>query len=784
MLCSKVYLKNLKMKVIIFINLLLLTIGNIAFPQITLTGNITDKSTGEALSGATIYIPDLKTGSVSNEDGFYKIQNLPKGKFLIQVKYLSYATFTEYIEITANANYDYALEQSTIEAQEVVVTGSAISSDNSRTSTSIVPIDKKELITSGSSNIINTLASIPGISEITTGSGVSKPVIRGLSYNHVVTLNEGVRQEGNQWGDEHGIEIDQFSADRIEILKGPASLFYGSDAMGGVINILEPIPASIGTIRGDISSNYSTNNKLSSNSIKLEGNHNGIIWRMRGSYKNAASFQTPTEYVYNSGFNETNYNAMLGLNKKWGYSHLHFSKYDANIGAVEGERDSINDKFINSEGEVVTENILKGRKLEIPFQNVKHSKLTSVSNIIIKGSQLKINLGYQTNDRMEFGESEDYPTLFFHLNTLTYDAKYQLPFHKDFETVFGLSGMTQENQNKGIEFLVPDYELQDLGGFAYIKKSYEKFTINAGIRYDFRKVEGKPLYIDTLGNPANTGDTLFQSFKTDFSSITGGMGFTYKINKIFNLKLNIGKGYRAPNIAELASNGVHEGTFRYESGYYHLKPETSIQLDGEISANTNFINASISAFYNTINNFIYSRNLNNEQKVVDNQSYPVYRFVQGNSLLKGFECSLNIHPLSVVHVENSIAYVHGTNLSTGISLPFIPAVYSNHVVKWYIKSKKTSAFQNSYIKAGVTHHWKQNRFDTFETKTASYTLINASIGTDLKISKVLITMFINGDNLLNVKYYDHLNRLKYVGIYNPGRNITFGVYIPFNVEMK
>lgn len=757
---------------------------NITFSQITITGIITDKSTGEALFGATIYIPDLKTGSVSNEVGLYKIQNLPLGKFLIQVKYLSYSTITEFIEITANANHNYALEQSTIEAQEVVVTGSAISSDNSRTSTSIVPIDKKELITSGSSNIINTLASIPGISEITTGSGVSKPVIRGLSYNHVVTLNEGVRQEGNQWGDEHGIEIDQFSADRIEILKGPASLFYGSDAMGGVINILEPIPASTGTIRGDFSSNYSTNNKLSSNSIKLEGNHNGIIWRMRGSYKNAASFQTPVEYVYNSGFNETNYNAMLGLNKKWGYSHLHFSKYDANMGAVEGERDSVSNNFINFGGEVVPENILKGRKLEIPFQNVKHSKITSVSNFIIKGSQLKINIGYQTNDRKEFGESKDYPSLFFHLNTLTYDTKYQLPFQKDFETVFGLSGMTQTNQNKGIEFLVPDYDLQDLGGFAYIKKSYDKFTINAGIRYDFRKVEGKPLYIDTLGNPTNIGDTLFHSFKTDFSAITGGVGFTYKINKIFNLKLNIGKGYRAPNIAELASNGVHEGTFRYESGDYHLKPETSIQLDGEISANTNFINASISAFYNTINNFIYSRNLNNEQKVVDNQSYPVYRFVQGNSLLKGFECSLDIHPLPGIHIENSLAYVHGTNLTTGISLPFIPAVHSNHVVKWYIKSKKTSVFQNSYIQAGITHHWKQDRFDTFETETAAYTLVNAAIGTDLKISKVSITMFINGDNLLNEKYYDHLNRLKYVGIYNPGRNITFGVYIPINFEMK
>ena len=753
---------------------------NAAFSQESLSGKITDKASGEALIGATIQIPDLKVGSVTNKDGVYEINNLPKGKFLVHVQFLGYATIAEQINFSGSTTHDFVLEQSTIEAQEVVVTGSAISSDNSRSSVSIVSIDKKELSTTSGTNIIDKLATIPGISEITTGSGVSKPVIRGLSYNHVVTLNEGVRQEGNQWGDEHGIEIDQFSADRIEILKGPASLFYGSDAMGGVINILEPIPAFVGTIHGEVSSNFSTNNKLSANSIMVEGNHNGLVWRIRGTYKNAASYQTPTKYIYNSGFNETNYNAMLGLNKKWGYSHLHFSKYNAFLGAIDGNRDSATNKFVNSNGIIVPDEILKGRKLEVPFQNVQHTKLTSVSNIIIKNNQLKINLGCQTNDRKEFGENFDFPSLYFHLSTLTYDAKYQIPLKNNIETVFGVSGMTQQNKNKGIEFLVPDYDLQDLGGFAYLKKSLKKITINAGIRYDFRNVIGKSLSIDSIGNIKNLGDTIFKSFNTNFSAITGGIGFTCEINKVFNLKMNIGKGYRAPNIAELASNGVHEGTFRYELGDNRLKPETSIQLDAEITASTKFLNASFSSFYNTIYNFIYSRNLNNEQKMADNQLFPVYRFVQGNSLLKGFECSFDIHPLPVIHIENNIAYVHGSNLTTGIPLPFIPAVCSNHNIKWNIKGKKTSAFSNSFIKIGIAHHWKQDRYDFFETETNAYTLLNASIGTDIRIRKQTFTVFVNGDNLLNVKYYDHLNRLKYNGIYNIGRNITCGIFIPFD----
>jgi iron complex outermembrane recepter protein len=768
------------MKRVIFINMLLLLLCNTVFSQITISGHITDAATGEALTGATVYIPDLKTGSATNDEGFYKIQNLPKGKFLIQVRYLGYATIAEAIDISVDALYNYSMRSSTIEAHEIVITGSSISSDNSRTSATIVAINKKELLVTSSTNLINALTSIGGISEITTGNGVSKPVIRGLSYNHVVTLNEGIRQEGNQWGDEHGIEIDQFSADRIEILKGPASLFYGSDAMGGVINILEPIPASPGTLHGEINSNFSTNNRLSANSLMAEGNNYGMVWRMRGTYKNAASFKTPTEYVYNSGYNETNYNAMVGLNRRWGYSHLHFSEYNAFLGAIEGERDPLTNKFLDSEGNIVPDNDLKSRTLEVPFQNVMHTKLTSVSNIIISDNQLKISVGYQTNDRKEFGESKDYPSLFFHLSTLSYDVKLQHAFKNKIETVFGISGMTQKNQNKGIEFLVPDYDLSDLGGFAYIKKSFEKMTLNAGLRYDFREVSGKPLYLDSSGTPANTGDTLFQSFKTDFSAITGGIGLTYKVNEAINIKLNVGRGYRAPNIAELASNGVHEGTFRYELGDYHLKPETSIQIDGEISVNTDFINASLSGFYNTINNYIYSRNLNNEEKEIDGQSYPVYRFVQGNSLLKGFECSFDMHPLPVIHLENNISLVHGTNLSTDIPLPLIPAMHSKHEVKWYIKNSKTSILQNSYLKAGIDHYWKQNRFDTFETETPAYTLLNASLGTDIKTNKLNMTLFINGENLLNARYYNHLNRLKYLGIYNPGINITFGIFIPLN----
>ena len=776
------------MRIFYYLSLLILLSINSCFAQLTLSGKIIDKSTNEVLSGASVSISDLQSGTTSKDDGTYTIKNLPKGKFLVQVRFIGYSTITNEIDFTTVQKKDFYLEPSTIETAEVVITGNATSSENERSSVSVVSIEKDALRTMSPTNVINALTSIPGVSEITTGVGVSKPVIRGLAYNHVVTINEGIRQEGNQWGPEHGMEIDQFQADRVEILKGPASLFYGSDALGGVVNFLEPVMPSTGTIKGELASNYATNNRLTASSLMLEGNNNGFVWSARATYKNAASFQTPDYYVYNSGFNENNYSSMIGLQKKWGFTHLHFSRFNAYIGAVDGARDSATNKFIDANGNIVPANKLNSRTLDLPFNNVIHTKISSISNIIINNSQLKINVGLQSNQRKEFDDNMNNPNVYFLLNTITYDAKLLLPKKNGFETAIGLSGMTQTNQNKGNEYVVPNYFLQDLGGFAYIKKSFNKLTANAGARFDMRNITGKSLFLDSIGKPVSTSnDTIFKAFHSNFQAASGAIGFTYQFNKTFNAKLNIGRGYRAPNIYELATsmNGAapDPGTFCFNAGNYDLKPETSIQIDGEISAKVKYFDVTFSAFYNHIDNYIYQRNINNEQKLFINQSFPVYRFVQGNSLLEGVECGLNIHPNKTINFENTLALVKGTNLSTNIPLPFIPATHSRHEIKWFcLKGKSTSLFSHVYIKFGVKQVWKQDRYDIFETETGSYTLLNGALGCDIKIGKQKMTIFINGENLTNVKYFDNLNRFKDINIYNPGRNIIFGINIPFSNE--
>src|ERR1043165_71728 len=196
----------------------------------SLSGKVSDKASAEAMPGVTIYFPDLKTGTVSGADGSYTIGNLPQTKALVHVSAIGYKMIIENIDLSTITVKDFGLEISAKEINEVVITGSSSSGEKNRTPTPISIVSKTQLIQTASSNIIDALSKQPGISQITTGAGISKPVIRGLGYNRVVVVNDGIRQEGQQWGDEHGIEIDEFGVGKVELLKGPASLSYGSDA--------------------------------------------------------------------------------------------------------------------------------------------------------------------------------------------------------------------------------------------------------------------------------------------------------------------------------------------------------------------------------------------------------------------------------------------------------------------------------------------------------------------------------------------------------------------------
>ncbi len=769
--------------------------------KVMLSGRITDAKTGDPLPGASIYLVDDKLGAVADADGRYAINNIPVGHHILEVSHLGYASIVEHIELSGNIERNFSLSPIVTENQGVIVTGVSSATSIRKAPVPVATIRKQALLQTPSTNIIDALTRIPGVAQASTGPAVSKPVIRGLGYNRVVTINEGMRQEGQQWGDEHGIEIDEMSVVRAEILKGPASLMYGSDAMAGVLNLVSHMPVAEGTVKGNILTNYQTNNRMMGLHGNIAGNQNGLNWNVYGTYKSAGDYKNKYDgRVLNSRFNEKNAGGYIGLNKSWGYSHLIVSRFDQQIGMVEGDRDDATGKFILFAGSplerIATNEDLSSRKMFVPNQRVLHNKIVSDNNFVMGRSRLKVNLGFQNNLRREYGEPDepDEEELFFDLKTFNYNLQWQLPKMKEWHTSIGVNGMQQSNRNKGEETLIPEYNLFDAGVYVYTQRFFNKTTLSGGLRFDNRMVNSEEL----MEGP----DLKFEAFKKSFANFSGSVGISYEPSEAITLKANIARGFRAPNMSELASNGTHEGTNRYEYGDISLKSETSFQFDGGLEFNYEHFNIGIAAFYNSIDNFIFYRKLNSvfggDSLVnVDGEDMMAFKFSQQNAALAGFEATIDIHPhpLDWLHFENNISFVRG-RFSQPVdgtrNLPLIPAA------RWVSElrgnfNKAGKSFRNLYVKLEADNVFDQNKaftgYDT-ETITEGYTLMNAGLGSDIvgKNKKTLFSVYMALNNITDKAYQNHLSRLKYTaenmvtgraGVFNMGRNFSVKLNVPF-----
>jgi iron complex outermembrane recepter protein len=773
--------------------------------KVILSGTITDAKTGEPLPGASIYFADEKIGTAADAKGKYILTNIPDGHHVIEVSYSGYSTIVEHIELSVNTEKNFALSPSITEHQAVIVTGVTGATSIRKAPIPVNSLRRQTLLQTSSTNIIDAIGKIPGVSQLSTGPAISKPVIRGLGYNRVVTIHEGARQEGQQWGDEHGIEIDELSVARVEVLKGPASLMYGSDAMAGVVNFITNVPVAEGTVKANLLSNYQSNSDLFALNGNIGGNQKGFNWNAYGSYKNSGDYRNKFDgRVLNSRFNEKNFGGYAGINKSWGFTHLIFSRFDQNVGLVEGDRDDATGKFILFAGtpleRIATEADLDSKDLFVPRQRIQHNKIVSDNNFAIGKSRLKLNLGYQQNRRREYGNAED-PSeteLFFDLKTVNYNLQWQLPEMKEWHTTIGVNGMRQANENKGEEVLIPEYNSFDIGSFIYAQRFFKKATLSGGLRFDNRSVNSDEFTEGT--------DVKFTAFKRNFSNVSGSIGISYEPADYLTLKANIARGFRAPTIAELASNGVHEGTDRYEYGDQELKSETSLQLDGGIDIDYEHFNISLNAFYNRINNFVFYRKLESVSGgdsivIVDNENIPAFKFNQHNAKLSGIEASIDIHPhpLDWLHFENTISVVSGRfdqKIDGSDNLPLIPAPrWTSELRANFNKAGK--AFANLYFRFEMNKTFEQdNPFTGFgtETITPGYTLLNSGLGADIVSNKkTLFSIHLAMNNITDRAWQSHLSRLKYAavnnvtgrtGVFNTGRNFSIKVNIPLDLSKK
>ncbi len=771
----------------------------------TFSGKITDAATGAAIAGASIYISDIRTGTATDASGNFLITNIPQGIHLVEISHIGYSSIVESIDFKNEVKKDFALSESIIENNAVVVTGVTGATQLKKVPFAVNVMRREDLFRNTASNIIESLTKLGGVSTLATGPAISKPVIRGLSYNRVLTINDGVRQEGQQWGDEHGIEIDEASVAKIELLKGPASIIYGSDAMAGVVNIITNVPVPVNTIKANLSSNYQSNNNLSTLNLNIGGNKNGFNWNLYTSNKAAGDYKNKYDgRVFNSKFTENNLGGYAGINGRWGYSHLLVSSFNLKAGLIEGERDSDGFFIKNLAGgitERATRQDFKSSTPQIPYQRIRHFKVATDNNIKIGRNQLTFNIGYQQNQREEFGNPDDKEErgLFFDLKTITYTAQYRLAEMKGWKTSFGVNGMQQNNKNRGIEQLIPDYNLFDFGMYAYSQKTIKMITLSGGLRFDNRNINASGL----MDGASVKGD----AFKKSFSNVSGSVGVAAQVNKALNLKLNIARGFRAPSIPELASNGAHEGTIRYEYGNPNLKSETSLQFDGGVDYSTEHISFGLNAFYNSFDNFIFYRKLaaaGGGDSLVDvgGELLTAFKFDQTRASLTGLEATLDIHPhpLDWLHILNTFSVVSGqfrTPVEGNKYLPFIPA--SRLVTEFKGSfSKLNNTIRNVYVSAELDNTFtKQQVFTAFntETKTSGYTLLNAGFGADIvnKKNQTLFSIGFSAMNIADVAYQNHLSRLKYAeenmatgrtGVFNMGRNFSVKLNVPLTVNLK
>ncbi len=785
-------------KIYFFVAMFLAT--QLVMAQYKLSGKITDFDTQEPVKNASVYLVDLKKSTVSDQNGNYAFQNLKSGKYFVEITSDNYTSLLVSIEVNQDAVSDFTLQKSAKEIDEVVVTAVTRASELKKIPVVIKSVDKNIINQNSSTNLIDGLKNIPGVNQITSGAAISKPVIRGLGYNRVITLVDGIKQEGQQWGGEHGIEIDEFSVGKVEIVKGPGSLMYGSDGIAGVLNFISPKVAANGKIENQLITNYQMNNNLIATSFSNKGNKNGFVWEGRFTNKLAGNYENKYDgKVLNSGFKELDGNLMLGINKNWGHSYFNVSSYNTTLNIVEGERNADGKfTFINNNGDDVTatDEDYKGYKVGFPHQEINHLRLTSNNYFLLKNGTVNADFAFQNNKRKEFADATnpDEKELFFDLNTFNYNVRYNLKETNNWETSFGIGGMQQSNTNKGVEALIPDYQFFDAGAFVFTQKTFNKnLTLAGGLRFDNRNVNAQEMLEDT--------DVKFAKFNKNYSGISGSLGLSYQLDKQSTLKLNLSRGFRAPNIAELSSNGIHEGTFRYEIGDINLKSEISHQIDAAYFLNSDHISFEFTPFVNFISNYIYTEKMqdaNGNDVIIDpNDPVPAFKFTQGNAQLFGGEIFLDFHPhpFDWLHVENSFSYVRATQNNRPENekfLPFIPAPKYRGEIKTNFE-KVNNTFSDFYAKFSVDHYFKQNNiysaFDT-ETATPAYTLLSVGIGADIKAfgKKDFFNVFISGENLTDVAYQNHLSRLKYapenpatgrMGVFNMGRNFSVKLMMNF-----
>jgi iron complex outermembrane recepter protein len=766
------------------------------FAQEYLLSGTVKNTEGESLPGATVFIHELNIGTAANAQGEFEFKKIKSGAYHVHVSFTGYETAVKSFKVRSGSERIHVvLKPTTLELKAFVVEESSLNIDNEERSMNVEVIDREFIQRAPAVSFAASLEKLPGLSTINMGPGIAKPVIRGMSFNRIAVAENGIKQEGQQWGADHGLEIDRYNVERVEVIKGPASLIYGSDAMGGVINIRPPVFPQENTFSSSVNLFGADNNQLLGTSLFTGGSRKGKMFRFRYTRQEYADYRVPASgFVYNryvlplennrlknTAGNENSFSGMFGVNTRAGYSTITASVFKQQAGLFAGAHGIPRAYQLGHDGDY--------RNIGYPSQSTDHYKIISNTNVLVNKNWLTVDIGAQQNHRREFSlphahgvqlpTSSDNVEHDLLLNTLSSNARYQVQHSDNATSVFGLSANYANHKIGGFSYLIPAYTTSGLAGFVFQKfKINNQLFVNAGLRYDqaFMSLSGIP---SQTGNGEILGTTF--NLNRSFGNFSGASGLSYIINEFNNIKFNIGSSFRMPTPNELAAGGVHHGAFRFELGDTTLNSERGWQADFGWHHHKQDFMFSFTPYFYYFTNYIFLTPQGRFSPIPG--AGQIYSFLQTEATISGAEMKTDYHLNKSLHLGLTGEYVLAYDIVSGYPLPFTPP-FSSEFEIGYEKEKLGRFLSDAFVNVSFKAFAAQNLTARNELKTPGYHLINISLGTDVLFKEHPVSVRFNILNLTNNLYFNHLSRYRLLNLPEPGRNFRIDIIIPFTYKSK
>lgn len=757
----------------------------------SLSGTVLDAETAQPLAGVVVEVHEAERTTITSVDGGFVLASLEAGHYHVHILMAGYKAHQVDVRVPCEPLL-ILLEATHVELSQVTVESSFSKSSYKGQTQDMVIVDRSDADQNRGITLAQTLSKVPGVQSLQTGVGISKPVIRGLQGNRIVVNDQGLRQEGQQWGADHGLEIDQFAAERIEIVKGPASLQYGSDGLGGVINLLPAAVPGEG-VQARLQSIVRTNNDFSGLSALVEGRKKAFFFRTRITYNRYGDYKVPaTSFTYlnrilpiengrlrNTAGRELHGGLTLGWVTDKGIWRVITSNYYQEAGLFPGIIGIPTARSVADDGDRFN--------IDLPRQVVMHSKAALSGNVRMRNGWLQVDGGVQRNVRMEEARphADGYGPLpnstLAHRLVLTSAqviVRRHLALGKGWKAIPGINAQWMSNSRNGFEFLLPDYTSWNAGAWYFAERTDRDGTrvINGGVRYDVGHITSTPFRSLLYNAQQQVVGEWLRSPQTDrfFHNVSAAFGAAWMLAREVHLKVNAGKTFRVPNGAELLSNGIHHGTYRHEQGTASLRAEHGYQADVSISKEEKKWMARFTPYLNIFEGYIYLRPSARFSELPDGGQ--VYVYTQNDALFTGAECSFEWHPVKELHLESASDYVFSYNMQSGLSLPFTPPFRSrvNAQYEWEPAGKR---WKVAYVGWQGMLLADQRRVDRNEWETPGYVLIDAFAGVEWKWRKWNFEYRVAANNLTDRKYMNHMSVYRALLLPEQGRNFTVSLLV-------